>query len=159
MVKDHHASGHRIVVGVDGSPSSGAALDWAVRQASLTGATIQAVTAWHYPTVVGGYAWGPLAVIESANFEEIATKMVSRVVADLEAASNVNISIAVRKGNAAQILIDESRGADLLVVGSRGHGGFSGALLGSVSLNCAHHASCPVVIVRDGKAPEVGESS
>ena len=54
----------------------------------------------------------------------------------------------VREGNAAQVLLDAAQGADLLVVGSRGHGGFTEALLGSVSQHCVHHAQCPIVIVR-----------
>ncbi len=142
----------RIVVGVDGSRPSRAALQWALRQAELTGATVQAVIAWHYPVMVGGYAWAPVSVLDSSDFGEIAEKQISETIADVvDPASNVRVTTSVLEGNAAQVLLDAARGADLLVVGSHGHGGFTGALLGSVSQHCAPHSPCPIVIVH-GKA-------
>ena len=139
----------RIVAGVDGSPSSQAALRWAVRQAGLTGAAVQAVIAWQYPAAVGGYAWAPGAVLDDTDYKQIAEKIMAEAIsAALDPGGGVPVSTLVREGNAAQILIDATAGADLLVVGSRGHGGFAGALRGSVSQHCVQHASCPVVVIR-----------
>jgi nucleotide-binding universal stress UspA family protein len=139
----------RIVAGVDGSPSSLAALQWAVRQAGRTGGTVQAVIAWQYPATVSGYGWAPVAVVEAGEYEEIAQKAVAGAVAAMDTAgSDIHISTRVQRGNAAQVLIDAAAGASLLVVGSRGHGGFAGALLGSVSQHCVHHAPCPVAVIR-----------
>jgi nucleotide-binding universal stress UspA family protein len=141
----------RIVAGVDGSPCSMAALRWAARQAGLTGSTVEAVIAWQYPAAVTGYAWMPIAVVESADYAEIAQKVVAEAISNVDTASgDVSISARVQEGYPAQVLIDAAAGADLLVVGSRGHGGFAGAVLGSVSMHCVHHALCPVVVVRDG---------
>ena len=140
----------RIVAGVDGSESSLAALRWAVRQAELTGATVEAVIAWHYPVLPVPVGPAPAAVIASADFEKAADKTVTEAIhAVAGSGSNVQVSAQVREGDAAQVLIDAAADADLLVVGSRGHGGFAEALLGSVSQHCVHHARCPVVIFRD----------
>jgi nucleotide-binding universal stress UspA family protein len=138
--------GHRIVVGVDGSDSSKAALAWAVRQARLTGAAVDAVIAWEFPAT-GAY---PMPSVAEIDFEEIAAEMIADAVAEASAmAGPVKITSKVVEGNAAQVLLHESAGADLLVVGSRGHGGFTEALLGSVGQHCVHHATCPVVVIRD----------
>ena len=137
------------MVGVDGSPSSKAALRWAVRQAELTGASVEAVIAWHLPVVVGG-TFAPLGILDGTDFGDIAAKSLTEAISQtVDAASPVKISSTVTEGNAAQVLLEAAEGADLLVVGSRGHGGFTGALLGSVSQHCAHHAPCPLVIVRE----------
>jgi nucleotide-binding universal stress UspA family protein len=139
----------RIVVGVDGSASSKTALRWAVEQAGRTGARVQVIIAWHYPAMVGGYAWAPVSVMEAANFAEVAEKTAAETIAEVvDPASTVSIETCVREGNAAGLLIEAAEGAELLVVGSRGHGGFTSALLGSVSLHCAQHSPCPIVIVR-----------
>lgn len=142
-------SSPQIVVGVDGSPSSRAALKWAARQAELTGSTLQAVIAWQYPAVSAGYGWVPMVIIDDADLEETAQKTVTDAISNIiDPASDVQVSVLVREGHAAQVLLDAADGADLLVVGSRGHGGFAGALLGSVSQHCIHHAPCPVVVIR-----------
>jgi nucleotide-binding universal stress UspA family protein len=139
----------RIVVGVDGSPSSKAALLWALRQAELTGTSVDAVLAWHYPIVGAGIPHAPAAAMAGVDFAEIARIVLTRAITEvIDPASAVKISSTVAEGNAAQVLLEAADGADLLVVGSRGHGGFTGALLGSVSQHCAHHAPCPLVIVR-----------
>ena len=139
----------RIVVGVDGSPASKAALAWAVEQAGLTGASVDAVIAWHYPIMVAGMPYAPIAMVECADFGEFATKVLSDAIAEMvDPDGPVKVSSVVREGNAAQVLLDAADGAELLVVGSRGHGGFTEALLGSVSQACVHHARCPVVIIR-----------
>jgi nucleotide-binding universal stress UspA family protein len=149
MSTQHEPSGRRVVVGVDGSPSSRAALAWAVRQAELIGASVEAVIAWHYPVMWGGYAWAPVGAPEDTDFETISARALSDAVAEtVDPGSPVKVSTTVREGNAAQVLLEAADGADLLVVGSRGHGGFTGTLLGSVSQHCAQHAPCPMVIVR-----------
>jgi nucleotide-binding universal stress UspA family protein len=139
----------RIVVGVDGSPSSKAALAWAVRQAELAGASVEAVIAWRYPVMAGGvpYAPGPIYTTDYGEFA--ATVLNSAVRETVDPDGPVKVSVTAREGNAAQVLLADSDGADLLVVGSRGHGGFTEALLGSVSQACVHHARCPVVIIRE----------
>ncbi|MGA5302477.1 universal stress protein [Nucisporomicrobium flavum] len=136
---------HDIVVGVDGSPASVTALRWALTQARLTGTGIHAVTAWEFPPVWG---WGPPAV-PYTDIEVTAKEILETA---LEAAygddPGVPLHRSVVAGHPAQVLLDAAREAPLLVVGSRGHGGFAGTLLGSVSQRCAQHARCPVVIVR-----------
>lgn len=139
----------RIVVGVDGSSSSKAALAWAVEQARLTGASVEAVIAWHYPVMVGGMPFAPIAAIDSPDYGELAAKVLSDVIGTtVDPDGPVKISSVVREGNPAQVLLEAATGADLLVVGSRGHGGFTEALLGSVGQACVHHARCPVVVIR-----------
>jgi len=139
----------RIVAGIDGSESSASALRWAIGQAALTGAAVDAVIAWHYPDLASsGIAVG--AVEQTYGFfrenaEKIAADAISGAV---DPASDVPVSACVAQGHAAQVLLDASAGASLLVVGSRGHGGFAEALLGSVSQHCVQHALCPVVVVR-----------
>jgi len=151
MSAQGNGDGPRIVVGTDGSPASRAALRWAVRQAELTGATVQPVIAWQYPVATGGYAWAPVAVLDSTDLREAAEKVLAEEIAEvLGARTDVRVQPTATEGSPAQVLLDASAGADLLVVGSRGHGGFAGALLGSVSQHCVHHAKCPVVIVRAG---------
>lgn len=141
----------RIVVGVDGSASSKAALAWALRQAERTGGTVEAVTAWHYPVVLGT-PFGPVSALPENDFAEVADHVLGQVVSEtVDPTGPVKVSSMVREGNAAEVLVAAAQGADLLVVGSRGHWGFTEALLGSVGQHCVHHAQCPVVIVRAGR--------
>ena len=148
-------SSARIVVGVDGSPSAGEALRWAVRQAELTGATVEAVIAWHPPLMVGGYGWPPVGVLETTDFGKLAGRVLAdSIAAAVGSESPVPVTPVVAEGNPAQVLLDAAAGADLLVVGSRGHGGFAEALLGSVSQHCVHHARCPVVVIRGAAEPD-----
>ena len=145
----HERPEQRIVVGVDGSESSKAALTWAVRQAELTGASVEAVIAWHYPVTVAGLPFAPLQAVEGSDFGDFAATVLRNAITETVPADGpVKVSSSVREGNAAQVLLEAADGADLLVVGSRGHGGFTEALLGSVSQACVHHARCPVVIIR-----------
>lgn len=141
----------RIVAGVDGSPSSVDALRWAVRQAELSGGTVDAVIAWQYPMTAGGMGWAPMSGLDDTDYAELATKALSDSVGQVVAAANVPVRQVVRAGNPAQMLLDAASGADLLVVGSRGHGEFADALIGSVSQRCVHHARCPVVVVHSSK--------
>ncbi len=139
----------RIVVGVDGSAASRAAFRWAVRQAELTGATVQAMTAWQYPVASGGYAWAPVSVLDSTDLQEAAEKTLADEVSEVVGSrTDITVRPEAVEGNPAQVLLEAAADADLLVVGSRGHGGFASALLGSVSQHCVHHANCPVVIIR-----------
>lgn len=146
------SANHRIVVGVDGSPASEQALRWAVDYAKAVGGTINAITAWEYPAF---YGWGGTAVPtgESLNPEELAGQTLAESVAKVVGEDpGVPISETVMPGNAAGTLLQAAKGAALLVVGSRGLGGFSGVLLGSVSRHLTEHAPCPVVVVREGRA-------
>ena len=141
----------RIVAGVDGSPSSARALRWAIRQAALTGATVDAVIAWNYPATAAGYGWAPIGMDQpdGFDFKETAGKVLADTVSNtVDPASDVQVRSLVAEGNPARVLLDAAAGADLMVVGSRGHGGFAEALLGSVSQHCVHHAPCPVVVIR-----------
>lgn len=136
----------RIVAGVDGSPSSKVALRWAVGQAQLTGAVVDAVTAWQMPA---SYAWIPDGVTGVEDFGTEARRVLTEVINEIAGvAPNVKVRPVVEEGHPAQVLVDAAKGAQLLVVGSRGHGEFAAALLGSVSQNCVHHAPCPVLVIR-----------
>ena len=140
------AEGKRIVVGVDGSPASIHALQWAVRQAGLTGAMVDAVCAWQFPV---SYGW---AVTDDTDYGALAAEALEKAIAEVRHLDEtVEIRGQVVEQNAAQALLDAAEGAELLVVGSRGHGGFTGALLGSVSNHCVHHAACPVLVIRGSR--------
>jgi nucleotide-binding universal stress UspA family protein len=146
------SSERRIVVGVDGSRHSVEALRWAAYQASALGAGLEAVTAWEYPASFGWAAvpsdWDPAKDMEKVLQDAVSEAFGDRLPAGIE--------LQVREGGAARVLIEASQGATMLVVGSRGHGGFAGMLLGSVSANVAEHASCPVLIIHgDHSAPAV----
>jgi nucleotide-binding universal stress UspA family protein len=142
----------RIVVGVDGSQASKAALAWAIGQAELTDATVEAVMAWEYPIAFAGVGYAPIGSVMDTDFAGNAEQVLGAAISEtVDPASKVKVSATAREGNAARILLEAVQGADLLVVGSRGHGGFTEALLGSVSQHCVHHAKCPVVIVRGRK--------
>lgn len=139
----------RIVVGVDGSAPAQAALRWAVRQAELTGAVVDAVIAWEYPIALGRFGSARSAPHDDAEFRELANQTVTDAVSAVTAHSSlVKVRAQVREGNAAHVLLAAADGADLLVVGNRGHGGFARALLGSVSLQCVQYARGSVVVIR-----------
>ncbi|MEK0096915.1 universal stress protein [Streptomyces sp. NPDC056002] len=135
----------RIVVGVDGSPSSQAALRWAVRYAGLVGGRVEAVSAWEVP---GMASWSAPAVDTDFDEGQAERGLVEEVRAVLGENGADLVHERLVRGNAAEVLVDAAEGAEMLVVGSRGHGGFRRALLGSVSQQVAHHAPCPVTIIR-----------
>jgi nucleotide-binding universal stress UspA family protein len=149
MSESNQEQAGKIVVGVDGSDSAESALRWAVRQAKLTGDIVEAVIAWQYPIVGGAYGWPAIAMIDGTDFAAMAEKTLEEAIGSTtEPGSPVTIERKVVEGYPPSVLVDESADADLLVVGCRGHGTFTEALLGSVSQHCSHHARCPVVIVR-----------
>jgi nucleotide-binding universal stress UspA family protein len=136
-----------IVVGVDGSEHGERALDWAVKEANLRGARLRLVAAWHLPpTVYSGPGYIPTMGTRES-FEEFASEA-ANAAATRAREAGVEADPVVCEGQAAEVLVEEAANADMLVVGSRGHGGFAGLLLGSVSAQCAHHAVCPLVVVR-----------
>jgi nucleotide-binding universal stress UspA family protein len=136
----------RIVVGIDGSAGAASALAWAVEEARLRGARVEAVVAWQ-PPFVEGYPY--TATRFDANELEGAAKSLAEDAIAGVVSGNVRVDVVVRCGAAASALLDAARDAALLVVGTRGRGGFSGLLLGSVSQQVCHHAPCPVVVVPD----------
>lgn len=144
-------SAPQVVVGVDGSAESIGALKWAAGYAAATGAAVTAVLSWHYPAAAGIAPVGvaPKAVSDEvrAHMEETLDKALSEAFGT-GALDNVQTKLAY--GHPAQVLVEESRQADLLVVGHRGHGAFTGMLIGSVSIHCVTHAACSVVVVRGG---------
>jgi nucleotide-binding universal stress UspA family protein len=135
-----------VLVGVDGSPESVAALSWAADYGKATGARVRAVMAWHYPAAVGPSAPGRAPASVTAEVEaEMSEKLATAINA---AAPDAGIVPVIANGHPAELLVNASADAGLLVVGSRGHGAFTGMLTGSVSLHCVNHAHCPVVVVR-----------
>ena len=139
-----------IVVGIDGSEESNNALRFAFEEARLRGAGLHAVHAWEVFVggLGGGLIWPPSPEAEQDILEDRERWLRTTIEEIVGDPAGVEISSTAKVGTPAEVLIAASAGADLLVVGSRGHGGFAGLLLGSVSQQCAHHAPCPVVIVR-----------
>jgi nucleotide-binding universal stress UspA family protein len=150
-------SAQRIVVGVDGSACAAQALAWALRQAVLTGASVDAVASWQPPAMISGAA-GYGAYVDFSTFDlsgptgEVLDKAVAAAVGDVPGAEAVTVRPQVLRRYAPLALLEVAEGADLLVVGSRGHSELSGLVLGSVSLHCVTHAHCPVVVVRSRTA-------
>ncbi len=143
---DHRHHGRRIVVGVDGSESSKDALRWAAHQAVLTGDSLEAVITWEISPNSYGVA---LPLPSDYDPAAIAKQTLGETILDvLGESGGAHVFARVVEGSPARSLLDISKGADLLVLGSRGHGPFVGMLLGSVSEYCADHATCPVVVVR-----------
>ncbi|MDF3293608.1 universal stress protein [Streptomyces silvisoli] len=143
-----HGETARIVVGVDGSTSSKEALRWAVRQAELTHGIVEAVIAWDIPLAYASFGWLPPDA-KALDLEGIAEQILADAIKEAVGPEPpVEIRTTVEHGNPSNVLLRAADGASLLVVGSRGHGGFAEALLGSVGQHCTQHAPCPVVIVR-----------
>lgn len=129
----------KIVVGLDGSEPSVAAFRWAVRQALLTGSVVEAVMAWQYALVPDG------AGDRGPEIRDALDHVIGEAFSDLPP---VAVSRVVDEGEPALTLVERSKDAELLVVGSRGHGALVGMLIGSVSQYCVSHAHCPVVVLR-----------
>jgi nucleotide-binding universal stress UspA family protein len=149
-----------IVVGVDGSKSSRAALEWAIAEAALRGSTLRAVHAWMIPAI--GTADAPWALMGTADYltiepeemEKAAADALDREVADAQSRAGTGVAIehVVVDAPAGDAIVDAAKDAELIVVGSRGRGSIASLVLGSVSHHVAQHAACPVVIVREPRA-------
>jgi nucleotide-binding universal stress UspA family protein len=143
-VTDTNATSGRIVVGVDSSRGSSAALEWAVDEARRRGVGLHVVTAWELPTAVGApiplpTGFAPAALAHAAAEEEVRVALAD--------AGDLAVEITVLEGHPRTVLLDAAKGALLLVVGRRGRSSWPGLTLGSVSEACARSAPCPVVIV------------
>jgi nucleotide-binding universal stress UspA family protein len=137
------ADPNRIVVGVDGSEPSKLALKWAADLAAGLGVHVEAISAWHTPSSFG-YGYVPDSWRPDQDAEKVLTDTVKDVFGDDRPEG---LKLLVIEGNPAEVLISESAAAKMVVVGSRGHGGFVGMLIGSVSASTAEHAQCPVLVV------------
>lgn len=143
------------VVGLDGSDCASNALDWAAANAPGRASDVQLVTAWQTP-VVGAYPMAaPIAVtIDDTEFHDAAAHDVVEAATELGARLSVDVTASVGHGGPAQVLLEASASAGLLVVGSRGRGGFARLLLGSTSTQCATHASVPTIVVPGDARPD-----
>jgi nucleotide-binding universal stress UspA family protein len=138
----------RIVVGVDGSDTARAALRWAMEHANVSGARVEAVIAWRHPTT---YDWEPTGV--AGDFAGAAAQTLSEELAALEGLEpDVAVVPLVVEGHPVEVLLHAAKGADLLVLGCRGRGGVTSAILGSVSLHCVLRAHSPVLVHREHPA-------
>jgi nucleotide-binding universal stress UspA family protein len=142
-----HPGTRTIVVGVDGSDPSIEALRYAATMAKVLGARVTAVTCWRYPPAYDNFV--PLQWSPESDAEQVLKEAVATAFGDTPPAG---LRTLVRQGQPASVLIDESADADMLVVGSRGLGGFAGLLLGSVSAAVAAHARCPVLVLRGDRS-------
>jgi nucleotide-binding universal stress UspA family protein len=138
----------RVAVGVDGSAGSIAALGWAAKYAEATGAAVRAILAWHYPAAAGVVPLGAPAKITAEVEQEMREHLDQAIAAAYPGTDGARPEAVISTGHPAEVLIDESKNADLLVVGHRGHGAFAGLHIGSVSMHCVTSAACPVVVVR-----------
>jgi len=140
-------SAHRIVVGIDGSEASELALRWAIDEAALRGGRIDALHAWHELYFGGGIS-GTVSFVDPKLYADAAEALLDAVVDSVDESDlRAPIRRLVTHGSPAHALLEAAKGADMIVVGSRGRGGFAGLLLGSVSQQAVHHAHCPVVVV------------
>ena len=150
---DHRRPGaaRRVVVGIDGSPASLEALEWAVEAAVARRAELRVVHAWHLP-YVGTDIYGGMLAVDPDTFEDVARKVVDDALAKVDTRGlDVPMTTCVVHDGAAPAVLAAAAEADLVVVGARGTGGFTGLLLGSASNQIVHHAPCPVVVVPAGR--------
>ncbi len=137
----------RIVVGVDGSPASGIALRWAIDEARCHQAALEAVYAWHDVYIGGEYPTASTMMVPTL-YEDAGEKFLDTIVeAEDQSGLVAPISRLLVRDSPAHAILQAAEGADLIVIGSRGRGGFAGLLLGSVSQQVVHHATCPVVVI------------
>ncbi|HSP29279.1 MAG TPA: universal stress protein, partial [Ilumatobacteraceae bacterium] len=139
-----------IIVGVDGSDGSRAALRWAARTAAALGTGLRAVGAWQYPAAAATPA-GPATLPGPDDMDQRTCDDLRALVREELGAGADRVDVEAGRGPAAPVLLGAARaGADMLVVGARGLGGFTGLLLGSVSQQCVEHSPCPIVVLRGG---------
>lgn len=141
-------SGNQVVVGIDGSATSKNALKWAARLSPSLGATIHAIVAWEYPIIFGLEGGIPAQWKPDENAKDIFNTSLEEVFGKDRPAG---LRGSTSQGHPTFVLIDASKDAQMLVVGSRGLGDFAGLLLGSVSSACAEHAKCPVLVVHEDR--------
>jgi nucleotide-binding universal stress UspA family protein len=134
-----------VVVGVDGSEESRLALHWAFEYAQMSGAPVEAVIAWEIPPT-----YGLAPSYDDVDLEKMAQETLEETIRNV-LGDNAPVTLRVERGHPAPVLITSSEHAQLLVVGSRGHGALADMLLGSVSQHCVHRAHCPVVVIRRPK--------
>jgi nucleotide-binding universal stress UspA family protein len=137
-----------IVVGVDGSEGANAALRFAIEEAALRGARLRVVCAWELSALAYSGDYPPADEILDRPRRRAEETAGEAVAVALREAPSVECEGTALEGQPASVLLEQARGASLLVVGNRGRGGFASLLLGSVSQQVVHHASCPVVVVR-----------
>ncbi|MFE1248456.1 universal stress protein [Streptomyces sp. NPDC058735] len=138
----------RLVVGVDGSPSSHAALRWAEHHARMIGGIVEAIYVWDTPSARG---WSGPAVDPEFDLEQARERFAEELSAVFPGEPPARVRGVIVEGDPSEALIRASEGAELLVVGRRGRGAFARAMLGSVSQRCAQHAYCPVVVIHQEK--------
>jgi nucleotide-binding universal stress UspA family protein len=148
VIRGGHRLAGPVVVGVDGSSTSARALDFAAEEAALRAADLVAVHTWLTPPLVGPVGTMPLAYDPLLMAVDEHRVLAEALAGTADRYPDVPIREVAVPGSAARVLRDWSRSAQLLVVGSRGHGGFAGLLLGSVGQHLIHHAACPVAVVR-----------
>ena len=133
-----------VLVGTDGSPNAAAALRWALEYARNTQSDLRVMHVWHYPYAASeaGAMMAPTQLV----FEENARAALDEALTGLDT-SGVVVEKRIRAGSPSAVLLEESKNADTLVVGARGHGGFAGLVLGSTATHCARHAQIPTVVI------------
>ncbi len=142
-----------IVVGVDGSANAEAALEVAADEARVRGEPLRVVAAWEVPSTVYGGGFAPVDTEVFDSFRDRARDVAAEAAKTAaEKAPDVQCEVVVEEGDAASVLLGQAKGAALIVVGTRGLGGFKSFLLGSVSQKVVHHAPCPVLVVPAGEA-------
>jgi nucleotide-binding universal stress UspA family protein len=158
MPASSRSGGPRVVVGVDGSPSSRAALRWAVHYAVLNGGAVDAIMAREVPAtnMIGGFGQTPVEVNDEKVIADDTQRALDAIISEEVKADDRNlVRTRVFQGHPAEALVQASDGAELVAVGHRGLGGFTGMLLGSVGQYLVHHANSPVLIFR-GDARHLG---
>ena len=136
-----------VIVGVDGSTNSIAALQWAARYAKSIDGIVHAVYVWSYP--ISSIAPAPLGspVAPPELMTNAASEALAGFVTEAELPDDVHVVHVIREGSTSKVLLDQAKDADILVVGARGHGGFTGLLLGSVANAVINHAPCPIAVI------------
>ncbi len=143
-----------IIVGVEGSGGAKEALRWAIKEARIRGSKIKVITAYAktFVETSSELSYAPMETLDLKEQIEVMQKeVVDSVVSSIPADEVPEIKCELLKGRAADTLIQAAEGADMLVVGTRGRGGFKGLLLGSVSNQIVQHCKCPVVVVPSGE--------